>query len=111
MARRAERAVHLVGGHVEEAEGRRLVRGEANHVGPRRLEELEGADQVGPDELAGAVDDRSTCDSAAKLTIHAGPVLGEEAGHAAAIADVRPSRRRSVRRSPSRRRRLSRLPA
>ena len=52
----AERAVDLVGRHVQKAESRALGRLERRHVPSGRFEQREGADDVRVDEGLGAVD-------------------------------------------------------
>ncbi len=52
----AERAVHLVGADVQKTKGSFLGYGQGTPVGPHRFEQAEGAQDVGLDEVLGAVD-------------------------------------------------------
>ena len=83
----AERAVDLVGGDVEEAEGSLLRAGETAPVLERGLEQGEGAVDVGFDEGGGPED--GAVDVALGGEVHdgVGLVLREQAGDQRAVED------------------------
>ena len=86
---RAQRAVHLVGRDVEEAEGARLRVVELRVVLARRVEELEGAHDVGLDERLGAVDRAVHVALGGEVQDGVGPVVADHLLHRRPIRDVR----------------------
>ncbi len=83
-----QRTVDLVGGDVQEAEG--LLRFARNDgvIGSHRLQQIEGADDVGLDEVAGAVDGSVDVALGGEVHHRAGLVFGQQAFDQSAVADV-----------------------
>ena len=85
----AQRAIDLVGGHMQKAEGRFGLVRQAAPVGAHGFQQAEGADDIGLDEVLGAVDGAVHMRlSAAKLTTARGWCCGQQAGHQRAVANV-----------------------
>jgi hypothetical protein len=84
----AQRAVHLVGAHMVEAEGGLGFGVQAHPVAAGGFEEGEGAVDVGADEVARAVDAAVHVALGGEVDDGAGLVLGEQAVDEFAVADV-----------------------
>ncbi len=84
----AERAVHLVGRDVQEAESLAPLARKAEPVGPRRLEHRERAEDVGPDEGVAAGDRTVDVTLGGEVDDVVGPEALERRGDGAPIADV-----------------------
>jgi hypothetical protein len=85
---RGERAVDLVGAHVQEAERGLVVRAQAAPVGSGRFEQAEGAQHVGAHELARAVDAAVHMALGGEVDDGARPVFGQQLVQQDALADV-----------------------
>ena len=83
-----ERAVDLVGGDVQEAEGLRALGRQAHPVGARGLEQAVGAQHVGADEGVRAVDRAIDMALGGEMHHRIGGMLGEHRIHGVAVADV-----------------------
>ena len=85
---RTERAVNLIGGDVEETEALLLGGRESAIVGEGGLQQVIGAEDVGVDEVAGAID--GAIHMAFRGEVHYGirEVLGKESGERGGIAEV-----------------------
>ncbi len=85
---RAQRAVHLVGGHVQEAEGAFCCFRQCAPVGARRFQQAEGAVDISLDECARAMD--RTVHMAFRRKVHDGArlMLLEQRQHLGLIADI-----------------------
>ena len=87
---RAERAIHLVGRHVQKAEPRLLVRGQLRPVGTHRFQQIEGADHIGLDELGWGVDGAVDVAFRREIDHRAGAVCVQQRVDRRAVADVAP---------------------
>ena len=85
-----KRSIDLVGRHVKKSE--RLLGGliEAAPVGTCRLQEGEGADDVGLNELGRPMDGAIHMRLRGKVDNRAGPMLGEDLGDKFGITDITP---------------------
>ena len=86
--RRRQAAVDLVGGDMQEAEGRLGLGIQRAPVAAHGFEQAEGADHVGLDEVLGAMDGAVHMALGREVDHGARPVLGQQAGQDFAIADV-----------------------
>lgn len=84
----AERAEDLVGGDVVEAEALLGLALEAAPVPQRLLQQREGANDIGLDEVARPVDRAVDMAFGGEMHDDVGPELGEERPHALAVADI-----------------------
>ena len=85
---RAQRAIHLVGGDVQEAEAFLVGALQRAPVGAHRFEQVEGADHVGLDEIFGAVDRSVHMAFGGEVDHGARPVLRQQPLHQRTVADV-----------------------
>lgn len=85
---RCQRAIDFVGGDVEEAECRLRFRLQRAPVGAHFFQQAEGADDVGLDEVLGAVDRAVHMGFRGEVEDRPRLVLGEQAGYQLAIADI-----------------------
>ena len=83
-----QRAVDLVGGHMQKPEGRFFSRGQVAPKAPHRFEQVEGAHDVGLDELARAVDGAVHMAFGREVDHRTRPMLGQQAVDQGAVADV-----------------------
>jgi hypothetical protein len=83
-----QRAIHLVGRHVQEAEGRVLLGRQRAPEAAYRFEQAKGAQHVGLHEVFGAVDGAVDVRLGCKVDHGARLVLGQQAVDEGAVADV-----------------------
>ncbi|CAM5367949.1 hypothetical protein RLIN73S_00790 [Rhodanobacter lindaniclasticus] len=88
LALGAQRAVHLVGRHVQEAEAFAGGAFEAAPVVARAFEQAQGADHVGLHELGRAVDRAVDVRFGGEIHDGIGLVFGQQLRHQRAVADV-----------------------
>ena len=81
-------AVDLVGAHVQEAERGLLVSRKRRPMRTHRFEQAEGADDVGLNEVFGAMNGAVHMALGGEVDDRAGPVLGQQPGHQRTVADV-----------------------
>ena len=85
---RAKRAVNLVGRDMQQAKRRFCLRRQTTPVGPHGLQQSKGADDIGLDEVFGAVNRAIDMAFGGEVDDGPGPIFCQQAGDQRAVADV-----------------------
>ena len=83
-----QRAIHLVGRHMQQAESRLLGNPQSPEIRTHRLQQMEGADDIGLDEILRAMDRTIHMALCRKVHHRTRPMLGQQPLHQRTVADV-----------------------